>query len=204
MNDSNSKLFTRGGQIAFHNLRMFIQINKALWKTVFVLMVVAIIGLTYFLTPKEILITFYEYQKASMLGWFDVYYNLSIPIQGKSVAINSKALLSHPYFAKKASMLWLSVYKAFIWSIVLTITGFVALVMFFVFKGKKQGESKFLRGSSIAAPLELARLINRDKMASDLVIDGVPILKNSEVQHFLIHGTIGTGKSQLMMKFFLR
>jgi type IV conjugative transfer system coupling protein TraD len=201
MNDSNSKLFTRGGQIAFHNLRMFIQINKALWKTVFLLMVATIIGLTYLLTPKEILITFCQYQKASMLGWFDNYYNLVLPIKGKAVAINSKALLKHPYFAMKANLIWTSVFKAFMWSLTLTATGFIGLVSFFVFKGKKQGESKFLRGSTIAKPYELAKQIKRDKMASDLVIDGVPIIKNSEVQHFLIHGTIGTGKSQLMMKF---
>lgn len=201
MNESNSKLFTRGGQITFHNLRMFFQINKTLWNTGLLALLACIVVLTYWFTPYEIKQIFYEYNRASILGWFDNYYELSLPIQGKQVLLNSKALLKYPYFAQKADLIWLSVYEATIWSLVITGFGFTGLVGYFFVKGKKQGESTFLRGSVLASSRELAKKINKEHMASDLVIDGVPILKRSEVQHFLIHGTIGTGKSQLMMKF---
>lgn len=201
MSDSRSKLFTRGGQISFHNIRMFFQINKAIWNVGFMGVIACVAVLTYWFTPLEILRTFYEYNRASILGWFDTYYELSLPIEGKQILLNSKALLKYPYFAHKADLIWLSVFQAVIWSLVITGTGFVSLVGYFIVKGKKQGESTFLRGAVLAEPGSLAKQIIKEKMASDLVIDGVPIIKQSEVQHFLIHGTIGTGKSQLMMKF---
>ncbi|ERH42937.1 hypothetical protein N751_16195 [Legionella pneumophila str. Leg01/11] len=201
MNDSTSKLFTRGGQISFHNIRMFFQINKAIWNVVILAVIGCVVVLTYWFTPKEILLTFYEYNRASILGWFDTYYEVSLPINGKQVLLNSKALLKYPYFSQKADLIWVNVFKASVWSLAITGCGFIGLVGYFIVKGKKQGESTFLRGSVLAPVHAVTRQINKEHMASDLVIDGMPIIKHSEVQHFLIHGTIGTGKSQLMMKF---
>ncbi|MGL6029754.1 MAG: type IV conjugative transfer system coupling protein TraD [Legionella sp.] len=201
MNESNSKLFTRGGQISFHNIRMFFQINKTLWNVGLLAFIGCVAVLTYWFTPYEIKKTFFEYNRASILGWFDNYYELRMPIQGKQVLLNSKALLKYPYFAQKADLIWTSVIEAVVWSSVIMSCAFVGLVGFFIVKGKEQGESTFLRGSVLASSRVLAKKIYKAQMASDLVIDGVPIIKQSEVQHFLIHGTIGTGKSQLMMKF---
>lgn len=201
MTESKSKLFTRGGQISFHNIRMFFQINKAIWNVVILAVILCVGVLTYWFTPNEILQTFYEYNRACILGWFDNYYELRLPINGKQILLHSKALLKYPYFSHKADLIWLSVFKAAIWSLVITGCGLVSLVVFFVAKGKKQGESTFLRGSVLATANDLACQIIKEKKASDLVVYGVPIISQSEVQHFLIHGTIGTGKSQLMMTF---
>ena len=199
--ESASKLFTRGGQIAFHNLRMFFQINKAVWKSVFLVMLITIGVLTYVLTPGEILETALAYQKASVLSWFDNYYTVSLPVNGKVVSFNSKALLEHPYFLNKAGLLWGSIYQAFWWAVGITIAASIALAYFFVVKGKKQGESQFIRGAELVEARVLTKQVLKKEQNSDIVIDEVPILKDSEVQHFLVHGTIGTGKSQLMMKF---
>ena len=42
--------------------------------------------------------------------------------------------------------------------------------------------------------------------ASDIKVDHLPIKKDSEIQNFAMHGTVGSGKSTLMRKFltFLR
>ncbi len=199
--ESTGKLFTRGGQIAFHNLRMFFQINKAVFKTMLFLMVVVMLVLTVYLTPDEIIKTAFEYNKASILGWLDNYYPVTLPIHGKMVTLNSKALLSHPYFAMKASSIWTTLFQSLLYAFFITTALSGALVFFFVYKGKSQGKSRFLRGAKMVPVHTLIKKIRRENMSSDLVIDGVPMVNGSEVQHFLIHGTIGTGKSQLMMKF---
>lgn len=36
--------------------------------------------------------------------------------------------------------------------------------------------------------------------ASDIRIDDLPLKLNSEIQNFAMHGTVGSGKSQLMRK----
>ena len=202
--ESTGKLFTRGGQIAFHNLRMLFQINKAVIKTMVFLMIVIMLVLTIYLTPNEIIKTAFEYNKASVLGWLDNYYPVTLPIHGNMVTLNSKALLSHPYFAMKASLIWTSLFQSMIYAFVITTTLSAALVFFFIYKGKSQGKNRFLRGARMVPVQRLVKTIKKEGMAGDLVIDGVPMVRGSEVQHFLIHGTIGTGKSQLMMKFLER
>lgn len=199
--ESAGKLFTRGGQIAFHNLRMFFQINKALFKSMILLMALVMLMLTIYLTPGEIVRTAFEYNKASILGWFDNYYPLTMTIHGKIVTLNSKVLLSHPYFARQASLLWGSIFESMIYAFFITTSLGGALGAFFVYKGKEQGKTRFLRGAKIVSQETLIKKIRKENKDSNLVIDGVPMIDGSEVQHFLIHGTIGTGKSQLMMKF---
>jgi len=73
-------------------------------------------------------------------------------------------------------------------------------VLYFIQKGRSQTAHQFIRGSKIQKPNLVSKKIRKDKMDSDLTIDTFPLIKNSEVQHLLVHGTVGTGKSQLIMK----
>jgi len=52
----------------------------------------------------------------------------------------------------------------------------------------------------IDSPERVAKLIRKSNKASDITIDGFPLIKNSETRHILIHGTTDTGKSQLIVK----
>lgn len=42
--------------------------------------------------------------------------------------------------------------------------------------------------------------MKRDGMASDIKIGDLPILKNSEIQNFCLHGTVGSGKSEVIRR----
>jgi len=53
---SNSN-FTRGGQITFHNLRMFFQVNTMLAKCFFLVMIGLVMLTTYISTPKNAFVT---------------------------------------------------------------------------------------------------------------------------------------------------
>ena len=48
--ERSSKQFTRGGQIAFHDLRMFFQINKNLFQIHVLIVLVLTLGLTWSFT----------------------------------------------------------------------------------------------------------------------------------------------------------
>jgi type IV secretory pathway TraG/TraD family ATPase VirD4 len=74
------------------------------------------------------------------------------------------------------------------------------LSWYFIKKGKFQSKNQFIRGSILADSSLVKRQIIKNKMHSDITIDGFPLVRDSEVQHLLVHGTVGTGKSQLMMK----
>ena len=69
-----------------------------------------------------------------------------------------------------------------------------------IYQKRKREHRQFIRGSSLISPKELQKLITKDNRKSDLHIDNLHLVKNTEAQHFLVHGTIGMGKSQLIMK----
>jgi len=46
----------------------------------------------------------------------------------------------------------------------------------------------------------VARLLKKRGEASDIHIDNLPLKLDSEIQNFAMHGTVGSGKSQLMHK----
>ena len=99
-NDSSSKHFTRGGQIAFHNLRMLFQINKSIWKIYLFMLFFITFILAYIVTPFDVVETAIKYCYAQLLDLIgDASHLLTIPFEG----INHKAtvvkILTHPYFA---------------------------------------------------------------------------------------------------------
>lgn len=56
----------------------------------------------------------------------------------------------------------------------------------------KEGENKVLTAK------EVARLLRVHKIASDLKIGNMPLVKNTETRHFLVTGGTGSGKTNLI------
>ncbi|WP_154695326.1 type IV secretion system DNA-binding domain-containing protein, partial [Legionella pneumophila] len=71
---------------------------------------------------------------------------------------------------------------------------------YFIYRGKVQTQNQFIRGASLVPSETLKKQIIKQRKASDLHLDGFPLLQGAEVQHLLVHGTVGMGKSQFIMK----
>ncbi|MFS7716705.1 type IV secretion system DNA-binding domain-containing protein [Klebsiella pneumoniae] len=83
----------------------------------------------------------------------------------------------------------------------------ICIVTFFIASwvpgrlGKQQSEDENTGGRQLSdKPKEAARQMKRDGMASDIKIGDLPILKNSEIQNFCLHGTVGSGKSEVIRR----
>lgn len=83
----------------------------------------------------------------------------------------------------------------------------ICIVTFFVAswvlgrQGKQQSEDENTGGRQLSdKPKEVARQMKRDGMASDIKIGDLPILLNSEIQNFCLHGTVGSGKSEVIRR----
>nr|WP_244579900.1 type IV conjugative transfer system coupling protein TraD [Escherichia coli] len=67
--------------------------------------------------------------------------------------------------------------------------------------GRQQSEDEIIGGRALSeSPKEVARMMKKRGEASDIRIDDLPLKLNSEIQNFAMHGTVGSGKSQLMRK----
>lgn len=74
------------------------------------------------------------------------------------------------------------------------LTGFL-VISFFVLRGYRTSRKHLERGGRMIEPRVLRRLIIGKKQASDLTLDGLPLLKHKETSHILITGTTGSGKT---------
>lgn len=199
--DLNHKHFTRGGQIAFHNLRMLFQINKALFNVHCVSFVVFFAICICCWVPKDELVQTVMAQSAAALKLVGKEHDFNVPLKGAYFKQSVYALTSHHYY-KTASARCLNALKWCAWiSLGCSLALASLLSWYFVRKGKLQSQNQFIRGSRFKEASSVKRLIKKNHAVSDLHIDSLPMVKDSEVQHMLVHGTVGTGKSQLIMKF---
>lgn len=198
--EPNFKHYTRGGQISFHNLRMWDQITKTLaWVCLFLwLMFTGFF--TYFLTPMEKLEQALAYYYACFLNLVGKEQDFNLLFHGKHYKQTVGSLLHYPYFKANAEEILHLLGKSATYAFSLAFLIGFSLAIYFIKRGKAQRANQFIRGSRIAPREAVKKLILKEKAQSDITIDGFPMLANSEVQHFLIHGTVGTGKSQLIMK----
>jgi len=62
-------------------------------------------------------------------------------------------------------------------------------------KGRRDKQRKHLSGTVLVSSKELKSILVNQKIASDLRVAEVPLVKDSETQHMLITGTTGSGKT---------
>jgi type IV conjugative transfer system coupling protein TraD len=111
-----------------------------------------------------------------------------------------EAILKTPYYASNAKEVIYLVGKSALAAFATAFIIGIGLTFYFIKRGKVQSASQFVRGTQLAGCETVKKMIKQRKTNSDIRIDEFPLIAGSEVQHFLIHGTVGTGKSQLIMK----
>ncbi len=198
--EPNHKHFTRGGQIAFHNLRMLFQINKALFNVHCISWVVICALCVWYFIPKDMLIQVANYEVATVLKLVGKEHVFNIPYPGGVLRQSVHSLTTHPYYPKITAMCLNRFIQCAWMALGASLALATLLSWYFIKKGKFQSQNQFVRGSQLEKSFVVTRQIIKNKVQSDITLDGFPLIKDSEVQHLLVHGTVGTGKSQLMMK----
>lgn len=201
---NQTKSFTRGGQIAFHNLRMWNQINKTVFKMALLCFLLLTVLLAFLITPHEVFSSAYYwcYSKLSPLlsllefkpTVFHVVYH------GRIYSETSKSFLSQWQFVDNARSIIRYFVIAGVIALILTCVITFFIVRWLTNRGKAQTANQYIRGAQLDDAKVIAKRIRKDRLNSDIEVDGIPIIKESEVQHFLVHGTTGVGKGELIKK----
>lgn len=201
MRESIIHHFTRGGQVFFHNWHMALQIISRCIVVMFLVAFVLFSGWCYSSYEPVYGQTFRTHMKAETLLFFQRPDKLmDVPISGytyKLPAKSVKKLLWHKQnWDKTLYWLWVQAYYAG-WC---TIAAMLLFLVYFSRKGIAEMRPKFLRGDKRVELKKLVKQLTKQKMTSDCVIDGLPLVKGTEVQHIGIVGTTGVGKSILVKK----
>ncbi len=190
------KNFIRGGQILQHNMRMWTQImKKIMLACVGSFLLLNMIWFVCVNTPYHRYVTL-QWLSANFWILFDAKHTQpflepsgqTYHVYAKDV-VNSPEILAIVRDVKSHAMMGL-IYTAAVQLIIFQL-GLVWLRR----SGKTKTENKQKAGDLVVSNKELVKIIKKRDQDSDLVLAGVPLIRNKECQHFLFDGTTGAGKS---------
>lgn len=196
------KNITRGGQLQIHQLRMFHQIANFAFVISFVIAVLFfIVQINRDLPSKQVRQSL-DYLKADyLISFSNVVPRIEamqvIIMDSREVKVRSKDILKSSYYAKVYKQTKQVIKSDISYSILVLISSFIAIFAVWFYYGLNQKKTDTTKGIKLVTPEELAKQIKEQKVDSDIVIGGLPLIKNAETRHMLITGTTGCGKTNL-------
>ncbi|HFG7810243.1 TPA: type IV conjugative transfer system coupling protein TraD [Salmonella enterica subsp. enterica serovar Java] len=200
-----AKDMTQGGQIASMRIRMFSQIANIIFYCLFIFFWI-LVGLVLWIK-----ISWQTFVNGCIYWWCTTLEGMrdliksqpvyEIQYYGKTFRMNAAQVLHDKYMIWCGEQLW----SAFVLAAVVALV--ICLITFFIVswilgrQGKQQSEDDVTGGRQLTDnPKGVARMLRKDGKASDILIGDLPIIKDSEIQNFLLHGTVSTGKSEIIRR----
>ncbi|WP_052130544.1 type IV conjugative transfer system coupling protein TraD [Erwinia typographi] len=204
----NARDFTQGGQVLKYMIGMFMQIMNiaSYWVMMFTLVI--------FLAWMLLRLTLQAFLHGSaywLIKWFIMpfkhvtgktpggswTFHFERPT-GEVVTFKHTALqvMTDPYFIQMGQAVKNAAFYG--WGIAaFTFVGTIMAITWYLGqKGKKQRDNEQTGGRDLVDnPQAINRLLKKAGVMSPLSICGLHILKDSEMQNFAFHGTVGSGKS---------
>lgn len=199
------KDMTQGGQIAAMRFRMFGQIANIIFYCLFLLFWTTT-ALTIMLrlswqTFVNGLVYWWCRTLGPMRDLMRVQPVYHLDYYGRKLSYNALQILTEKYPLWCGEQLWVSFLIAAMVGSVICLIAFVVTVWVLGCRGKKQSEDEITGGRQLTAdPGVVAAMLKREGKTSDIHIDKLPLIKDSEIQNFCLHGTVGSGKSEFMRR----
>lgn len=200
------KTFTRGGQVTMHNVNMIRQVFNI------TLIATLLVGLLGFVGKS-----WYDYsphERSAAMAYYWANFKINFPLvrkeqqrkmtqhytfeDGRKQLVYSLDIVNDKWHQKLAEDINEQLINNAFFSLWVMLVFFVAACGCWVWRGGRIKEKKILSGTEEFPTSKLAKLVRRSRLASDLRLADVPLIKNSEVQHMLIVGTTGSGKTNCL------
>ena len=197
------KALTEGGQTWAHRLRMMRQVLRI---TLFFSASLAMLSLLFNLSKipsfyykstlyrfKAILLEPFGKKISIDAAFWQKVSNHAYRPNEKQVQISSKQVLraTQPTYSQFSKQIKAKIIQS-TWVYLIS---FFFLSLFFAFRGRSSKKMVHLSGVQYLPSWKLRLKLLFTRKASDIRVASLPLLKESEMQHILITGTTGTGKS---------
>lgn len=213
-NRKKSNHFIRGGQVTFHAISMFFQVHNKLVKFIGWGIVALTLLLTYLNSPPNALWGEFYYIRNAIYAKLGKPTDSTITTlwEGQRYTDTLASQLQNPVLLDIHATIWQNLQVYFLIALVTGIVIFMIALSFFKKQGEKQSEDFHIRGFRLAPPDAITKELKRrakaqkkrgygDGSISSFKIDGQALLKQYfEVQHLLLDGTTGVGKSIMIRK----
>lgn len=200
---------TQGGQVTFMRFRMFLQVNNILFYYVF-LGWLGLLGFIIYirLNTQTFLNGLVYWWSHTLIPFGSIIRKPPVyPVRyyGNTLYYTYDKILTDKYTVWCGITLRNELILSGLFASIITFIVVIGIFWYIGRVGKKASDDEITGGRILEDnPKVVARLMRRRGTASHIVIDGLPIVKDSEIQNFAMHGTVGTGKSTLMRKKLLR
>jgi len=195
------KHFIRGGQIIFHNLRMLMQTSK----NILLISLLLFIILNMFYVAK----TTTPFERHIVKTWLYAQIikplNAQTPLNftqanGQTLTIKADQFLTAPPINTLIITLKQRFITQFMISLLLYLFTMIMIVIALKRYGKAQSQDQHIKGDRLASAEQVKQLISTEGSSNSLHISQtqLPLPVDIECTHFLISGSTGAGKSNLI------
>jgi len=205
------KNLTQGGQMTAYRLRMFAQVNQWIFNWILLLFVL-MTGLIFWgITPDDTLRNGFWHWTGRMFSslvplmnpsspaTWDVLYHCGDGKQLCKAKLTLAQVIADPWMREMGANLWVNLKLCATVSAVFCSVLFCLIAWYVGRIGRKEGEDEYISGMTLTEDVPAVnRMLKKMKQRSDLQIGGLHMVQHAEVMNFLIHGTIGVGKSTLI------
>ena len=197
---SLTKNFTQGGQVTLHNLRM---IRQVLSVTLGTTLMISLFFFGFRTWQDHV-----PYQRQITLTYIVAHFKTAFPFgdinkrtqtfvyeDGKKQKVRSVDILKDQWIKEQMNQIEdILVYNCFL-SIIVFLATFLSFMGFWIWRGKARMKKEILSGSREASMNDVITIMRQKKKLSDLYLDKMPLVKDSETKHVLLVGTTGAGKT---------
>ncbi len=198
----NAKDMTQGGQIASMRIRMFSQIANIMLYCLFIFFWI-LVGLILWVK-----ISWQTFVNGCIYWWCTTLEGMrdliksqpvyEIQYYDKTFRMNAAQVLHDKYMIWCGEQLWSAFVLASVVALVICLITFFVVSWILGRQGKQQSENEVTGGRQLTDnPKDVARMLKKDGKDSDIRIGDLPIIRDSEIQNFCLHGTVGAGKSEV-------
>lgn len=205
------KNLTQGGQMTAYRWRMFLQVNNWISYWIFLLFLAMGAAIFYLSMPAETMDNGTWYWLARLNESFtvlmspgkgrvyDIHYFYAPANTTLILKMTLPQILADPYMQVMGERFVAGAQRAAIISGSISLVIFLAITWFVTRVGRKESEDEYISGMTLTdKPAEVNRLLKRNDELSDLRVGDLHMVRMAEVLNFLMHGTIGVGKSTLI------
>lgn len=205
------KYLTQGGQMTAYRWRMFLQVNNWIGYWIFLLFLAMGAAIFYLSMPAETMDNGTWYWLARLNESFtvlmapgkgrvyDIHYFYAPANTTLILKMTLPQILADPYMQVMGERFVAGAQRAAIISGSISLVIFLAITWFVTRVGRKESEDEYISGMTLTdKPVEVNRLLKRNDELSDLRVGDLHMVRMAEVLNFLMHGTIGVGKSTLI------
>ncbi|WP_318366411.1 type IV conjugative transfer system coupling protein TraD [Enterobacter sp.] len=205
------KNLTQGGQMTAYRWRMFIQVNNWIGFWVLILFILITSALFLWRTPQEMLDngalywfanlnqSFIDLMPAGAGRFYDIHYYHAPTQTSYLLKMTLVQIYADPYMNAMGEQVLEQLQWVAMASAIFCTGVFVAVSWYIARIGKQESEDQYISGMQLTdKPSEVNRLLRQNGELSDLRVGELHMVQRAEVMNFLIHGTIGVGKSTII------